>query len=184
MKEQWKTIPGFSGIYQISNYGKVKSLNHKVYHSDGKNRIQKGRVLKQFQRGKGYKKDNGYLSVSLTFNGKKNTFSVHRLVALAFVENPKGKPQVNHKDGNKQNNLYTNLEWVTNRENLIHAYNNNLISINYGEKHHMSKLSKKDVLQIRSLSNNGVSGSDLSKKYKISQTSISNIINFKTYKHE
>lgn len=99
--ERIKPIECYDGYY-ITSWGRVYSENISGF-------------LKPFITGK------GYLKVDLHKDGKRTHKKVHRLVAEAFVPNPANKPQVNHKDGNKQNNSYTNLEWVTNQENVIHA---------------------------------------------------------------
>ena len=102
--EIWKDIEGFEGKYQVSTWGRVRSCHH-----------NKTKILAT------YKNERGYLKVSL-FVGKKKTkkYRVNRLVALAFIPNPYDLPQVNHKDGNKENNSYTNLEWATNEINSKH----------------------------------------------------------------
>ena len=99
-KEYWKPVVGYEGLYEVSNWGRVKSL-----------KFGKERILKQSIR-------HGYYIVSLWKNGKGKTYSVHRLVAEAFIDNPDNLPCVNHKDENKQNNVVSNLEWCT------HEYNN------------------------------------------------------------
>ena len=106
---KWTDIKGYDGIYQISDNGKVKSLNRKEKYS-GFKRERKERNLKQIIRSK-------YLSVNLCIGGKTKILSVHRLVALAFVQNPENKPEVDHIDGNKLNNHSANLRWVTSKEN-------------------------------------------------------------------
>lgn len=113
-KEIWKDIEGYEGLYQVSNFGKVKSLNYK--------RQNKVKILKPSQTGKGAFKGQGYLSLHL----KNKQFKVHRLVAEAFIPNKENKPQINHKDGNKLNNNSNNLEWCTNSENQKHAWKNGL----------------------------------------------------------
>ena len=102
--EIWKDIEGFEGKYQVSTWGRVRSCHH------GKTKILTP-----------YKNERGYLKVGLSV-GKRKTqkFRVNRLVALAFIPNPYNLPQVNHKDGNKENNSYTNLEWATNEINSKH----------------------------------------------------------------
>jgi hypothetical protein len=126
MKEVWKDIEGYEGQYQVSNLGNVKSLNRFVYQLDrsGKPSISnyKGRVLKF-----GHRK-NGYLYIVLSKNNKQKKENIHRLVAKAFIPNPLNKPQVNHKDGNKKNNLIGNLEWNTMSENHKHAFRTGLRS--------------------------------------------------------
>lgn len=114
--EIWKDIPEYEGIYEISNFGRVKSLSILV---NGK-RISRCKILKNKNNG------NGYLIVSLTKDGKPKNKYVHILVGKCFIPNPSNKPQINHKDGIKCNNNYSNLEWVTQSENNIHAYKSKL----------------------------------------------------------
>ena len=120
MKEIWKDIKGYEGKYQISNKGNIRSLN---YRRTGKTKI--------LQPGKD---KDGYLLIGLRKDGKKKTYKIHRLVAEAFLENPNKKPQINHIDGNKQNNYISNLEWCTNKENMAHAYTNGLALGKHGKQ--------------------------------------------------
>ena len=111
--EVWKDIKGFEGQYQISNYGRVKSLQRK----DGRNHTWPERILR-FTVG-----TNGYCGVRLSKNGKVFPKEIHRMVAEHFIENPNNYPCVNHIDENKSNNNVSNLEWCT------YQYNNS-----YGTK--------------------------------------------------
>lgn len=104
MKEIWKDIDGYEGLYQVSNLGRVKSLIHKE------------KILHQ------YNVWSGYLHAVLYRNGIPKRILVHRLVAGAFIPNPEGNPTVNHIDGDKHNNCVWNLEWATMGENAHHAY--------------------------------------------------------------
>lgn len=122
--ETWKDVEGFEGFYQISNYGNVKSLDR----FDGIRKI-KGRNIKPNL------KQNGYLQVGLRREGERKWFSIHRLVAIHFIDNPDEKPQVNHIDCNKQNNNIENLEWVTAQGNCRHAQVNGLMNPPKGENH-------------------------------------------------
>ena len=107
METKWKAVPGYEGKYEVSDKGEVRSLN---YRGTGQ-----AKVLKPITSGK------GYLMVGLCKDGRMQWEKIHRLVASLFIPNPDNKPQVNHRDGVKTNNLASNLEWVTGGENLAHA---------------------------------------------------------------
>ena len=141
-KEIWRDIAGYEGYYQVSNLGRIRSLD-KMQNYNGSARLHKGRILKPNNDGR------GYLIVDLSKNSRSATRSIHRLVAMAFLDNPNNLPQVNHKDEDKTNNFVfvnedgsvdlnkSNLEWCT------YSYNNN-----YGtKKERTMKSSCKMVLQ-------------------------------------
>src|SRR5699024_5761663 len=113
MIEEWRDVPGYEGLYQVSNMGRIKSLDRKVKYSDGRTFIHKGIILKPGQD------HRGYLYVNLSKKGKIKPYRVHRCVAGSFLKRSPDKPEVNHIDENKENNKVSNLEWC-NRE-----YNNN-----------------------------------------------------------
>lgn len=113
--EIWKTIEGFEN-YEISNFGNLKKLPTIQKHSKDKKYLTKTKIIS------GSKTSQGYFSYSLN----KKRITTHRLVAKAFIPNLENKPCVNHIDGNKLNNHYTNLEWCTYSENSIHAFENGL----------------------------------------------------------
>lgn len=102
----WRKIKGYGDRYRISDTGKIVSNYSGIPV-----------ILQRAVIGK-----NGYYHIELYNNGIRKNFLVHRLVAKVFVPNPKNKPQVNHKDGNKINNCKSNLEWATSSENMRHAY--------------------------------------------------------------
>lgn len=118
--EIWKPIAGFEGLYEVSNMGKVKSLLkiRKTGRMGTTLRVYPERILKTS------KSPNGYIIASLCKYGKMHYFTVHRLVALAFLENKNNKDCINHMDCNKENNSVNNLEWCTRSENSIHAGKN------------------------------------------------------------
>ncbi len=101
--EIWKPIKGYEELYEISSFGRVRSLN---YYCKGKHEILKLSA-----------KPNTYLKVALRKDGKVKYYRVHRLVAEAFLPNPNNLPQVNHKDGNKQSNVLSNIEWCSPKQN-------------------------------------------------------------------
>ena len=124
--EEWKDIKGYEGRYQISSFGRVKSLN---YHGEHIERILKPEITPK-----------GYLRIDLRKNGKKGKYLIHRLVAINFIENPNNYPQVNHKDEDKTNNKVENLEWC-----------NNSYNCNYGtfrEKVSKSSKRKREIICI------------------------------------
>lgn len=110
--EVWKDIPHYEGLYQVSNLGRVKALpRERVNHTGGK-WIQPEQLMSISID------DDGYQKLSLTtINHKRKTERVHRLVALAFIDNPEGKPEVNHINCIRSDNRVENLEWVTHEEN-------------------------------------------------------------------
>ena len=119
MEEIWKDIPGFENRYQVSNFGRVKSLSRIVIRSDNKPYTHKECIMSHFIN------HWGYHIVPLSIRdgaNKQRRYMVHRLVALVFVENPNNYPQINHIDGNKDNNTPLNLEWCTNSMNQLHAW--------------------------------------------------------------
>lgn len=122
-KEIWKVLPIGNEKYEISNYGRIKTH----YLS------KEGRLMKTFSDRLGYKR------TQLSINNKNKSFLVHRLVALMFVPNPFMYNEINHIDGNKQNNYYENLEWCTHSHNMRHAVENNLLTFETGKNHHNSK---------------------------------------------
>ena len=150
--EIWKPINNYDD-YFVSNYGRIKSLK-------GKNE----RILKITHN------NFGYAQVCLSKNNKSKTFRLNRLVAEHFISNPDNLPQVNHIDGNKDNNNVNNLEWCTASYNTKHAFDNNLCI--KGEKHHLSKLTIDEVKFIKS---SDLSQRKLAKMFGVCKTTISNI---------
>ena len=115
MKEIWKDIKDYEGLYQVSNLGRVKSCERYRKTKNNGKCIVPEKILK-LNTGK-----DGYLRIDLCYNNKHKNCQVHRLVAQTFIPNPENKPQVNHIDCNRQNNNVSNLEWVTPQENTQHA---------------------------------------------------------------
>lgn len=120
MKEIWKDSVSMKGYFQVSNLGRIKSVDRIVNSSFGATRKIKGRILDHRPM------DGGYKRISIKINGKYKGFLIHRLVAEAFLTNHKNLPHINHKDGNRLNNHIDNLEWCTHQENMRHAVDSGL----------------------------------------------------------
>lgn len=132
-QEIWKDIKGYEGLYQVSNLGRVKSLERQVW-----NRFQM--INKPEKILKPRKNSKGYISYILYKNGVGKSYRAHRLTLTTFVKNVQNKPMVNHKDGQKDNNHLSNLEYNTNSENIIHALEHGL----YKDRKRRYKFNKQD----------------------------------------
>ena len=165
--EVWKDIKYYEGIYQVSNFGNVKSL--------GNSFSRKERFLKLSPQSK------GYLTVVLQKNATRKMVLTHRLVAEHFIYNTESKRQVNHINGDKTDNIVENLEWVSHRENLDHAIKNNLTL--KGEENRNSKLKDIDVIKIHCLLQKGTTTKELSESYNVSYSTIDGIITNRYWKH-
>lgn len=188
MKEIWRNIKGGDGQYKISNLGRVKSLEQKltIYnpHKDVTyTMVKPERILKL------YVNHNGYYVTNLTLNGKHKPYLLHRIMAKAFIPNRENKPCINHKDGIKTNNELCNLEWCTRAENNAHAWKTGLMdnhkNIDFnGSNNPFSKLDENEVLQIRSIYEQGWANfTELGKCYNVCRTTVSDIIKRKTWNH-
>ena len=172
--DNYKDIIGFEGFYKINEYGNIISLDRLCYTKGGYFQLRKGRLLKPSIDRYGYKK------TSLTdVNGNIRYLTIHRLVAINFIDNPNNKKTVNHIDGNKLNNHKNNLEWNTVSEQNYHAYRYNLNS-RKGELNNNSKLTYENIKEIRSLINSKTI-KEISEKFNVSRSHISNIKNNKVW---
>jgi hypothetical protein len=176
--EIWRDVDGFKDWYQISNYGRVRSLDRLTIHKDGGNIYRKGKYLNP-------KYDsNGYLNIILYKYNKAYRRLLHRLVTLAFLENPNELKEVNHKNCNKSDNKLENLEWCSRQQNVRHAVENNLCDCNNGEGNPLSKLKNDDILRMRELRDKEhLSMQKLSRIFNTTESNISSILNRKTWKH-
>jgi DNA-binding transcriptional regulator YiaG len=172
MKEIWKDISNYEGLYQVSSYGRIRSLDH----IDRLGRLKKSCVLSLRGHSSGYK------LVNLYRNSKRRSYRIHRLVAQTFIPNHNNLPEVNHKDGNKSNNFIDNLEWVTSKENSDHK-DKILGKCAKGEHHILSKLNNKEVKRIRGLLKEGkLTQQQIAEIYNVSDVTISHIKTGKKYK--
>lgn len=176
MVELWKNVIGFGNAYSVSNFGNVMRT------SPRQSRHRKIDPWKNFSPRKigVYINRGGYHQVRIWPSGAQRTVSVHRLVALAFIENPNNFSDVNHKDGNKTNNMVENLEWISRSGNVLHAISTGLQKINVGEKHGNSKLTNSAVFDIRS---SNLTPKLLAAKYNVDITLIYLVKNRKIWKH-
>jgi hypothetical protein len=177
--EEFRDVIGYEGIYQVSNIGTVKSLRRVVTTSSGRqvtiHACIRKPVIDEF----------GYVRYKLNNSTKHKNIRAHNLVANAFLpEKPTKKHEPNHKNGIKTDNRVENLEWVTRSENVLHAFRIGLkvAARVRGEKHGRSKLTTKEVLEIRGLAGE-YSCSIIGGLYKISKSQVSSIINRQKWTH-
>lgn len=172
MSEIWKDIPGYEGLYQVNNKGDIAALPKTWISGNGKSQTEPFRLMRLINR-------FGYLQVGLRKNRITKILSVHRIVAMVFVENVLNKPQVNHINGIKTDNQSDNLEWVTRSENIKHAFKIGLKS-QKGERHNSAKLKEADVIEIRSKK---LSRNEYAVKFNVHPSTISSVQNVINWKH-
>lgn len=141
---KWIDCEEFEKLYKISESGEVFSVRSGIFL-------------------KGSLSNCGYPVVTLQNKGFKKTMSVHRLVAKAYIPNPENKPQINHIDGNKQNNNVSNLEWSTHSENMKHAHEIGLARSQKGTSNNANKLSEEEVLAIKDYKTKGKGPTEISR---------------------
>lgn len=115
MEIEWKDVVGYEGYYQVSNAGEVRSMDRSIVKSNGVVQNRSGRILPQRL------KDDGYLTVRLSRESVRREYSVHSLVAHAFVDGYFSGAEVNHKDFDRTNNCFLNLEWITHADNIAYT---------------------------------------------------------------
>ena len=169
--EIWKPIKGYEDTHDVSNLGRVRrSLTAPIRGSTKRGRILKGDAA------------TGYIRVTLRSDAKSDRKLLHRLVANAFLD---GMPRqhVNHKDGNKLNNRLDNLEYVTDQENVRHAWRMGLCKAHKGSDHGGAKLTDADVNRIRRAAALGIPHASLATVFEVTETSVSYIVLGKTWRH-
>lgn len=171
MEEIWKDVKGYEGVYQVSDLGRVKSLETKVQDKNGRVRTLKERILKHVKT-----KENGQEVVSLYLSGKKERVLVQKLVAEAFLGKPlKSKNKIRHINGDAADNRASNLIYGSKSDCGIDLYRQGKLSSS-------GKLYPNQVLEIRHLlKNTGMSQRDIASKYNVSATTIRNIGNGKIF---
>lgn len=157
-------------------------VNVREYEDNYK--INKRGVIKNIKTGKTISthicKGTGYIMVNLWKNGKRKLKSLHRVLAESFIENIENNPCVNHKDGNKNNNSLSNLEWVTYSENTNHAYLNKLLS--KGEGHYKARLDTTQVIFIKYWLSLGYRQKEIAENFKVSKSLITDINTKRTWR--
>ena len=177
--EVWKDLTNYEGLYKVSNLGRLKSLDRDIEVT--------GKYLGRVMRAKGVLLKGtltagGYLRSTVVNSGKRKSHLIHRLIALTFIPNPENKPYVNHINGIKSDNRVVNLEWVTHRENIKHAFDTGLNP--RGENHSRSKLSEADVLNICTLLESGrLRHREIAIIYGVKEGAISSIKLGRTWNH-
>lgn len=181
--EEWKKVTCKGADLLVSNLGRVQSLPHSTTYTRTRNgKTQSftsnfdGRILAQCVT------KSGYFEVCLNTKGKRLKFSVHRLVGMAFCDGYKEGLHINHINGVKTDNAPENLEWVTNEDNVRHAWDTGLVDLR-GEKQPGSKLTQKQVMVIRKLLRDGVSANSLSIVAGVSASLIDLIRDGKRWAH-
>lgn len=162
--EQWRAVPGYEGFYEVSDAGRVRSLDR--IKSNG--RRSNGRILST-------PLSAGYPCLNLCRSGSQVLVRVHRLVAEAFLgPAPDPSETVNHKDFDRTNNRAENLEWLSHADNMRHAHAANRCRREYatGERHACSKLSRLDVLDIRKRAESGASDAELAREFGVTATNV------------
>ena len=166
--EKWRDVVGYEGLYQVSNFGRIK------HFWNDRETIRK--ISKNYK---------GYSVVKLSKNNQGDSFLVHVLVARAFFSKPKDKHEINHRIADKENNGVFNLEWITHAENMRHASKMGLLKNKDGLEAPRAKLTKDDVIYIRKQfikGDNEFGAHALSRKFNITPTSILDVVNYRTYK--
>lgn len=177
--EIWKDIINYEGIYQISNQGRVRSLNRIAFlrqdrYADARKVHFKGKILKNYNDGTGRR------MVGLCHYGLTKFFAVHRLVATHFIDNPNNYPVVNHKNNNHLDNRASNLEWCTTAYNVQHMYNSNR---RIKSKLKPNKLTTSDIVKIKKLLKTNITNISIARLFKVHPTTITHIKTGRNWKH-
>lgn len=176
MIEVWKSVVGYEGIYEISNFGNVRSVERVIVYEDG-------RIYNYPSRNLSFNKTvQGYNSVHLYKNCKRKNKKVHILVAEAFLDNPENLPDVNHIDGQKRNNHVDNLEWSSRYDNMRHAFETGLAN-NTGTNHGNNVYTEEQILKVKELLNLNIPYSDIETETGVKRGTIYVVKSGKQWKH-
>ena len=176
-RERWRAIRGFTGYYEVSNRGRVRSVDRRVRRAQGGKQWARSRLLSQCVLKRG-----GYLAVSLWKQGRGRTVAVHRLVALTFMSPRPPDCEINHRDGDKTNNATSNLEWVTRSENVRHAVATGLLP-RMGEANPAARLSVETVRAIKAARARGERVCDIAAAHGVQPSHVSAITTGRIWGH-
>jgi hypothetical protein len=176
--EIWKDVAGYVGYYEVSNYGKVRSVDRYVNNHKGERALRKGKVLTDTLD------DKGYVRYTFRMGKSKKMKRGHRLVAEAFIPNPNQYTIINHKDGNKANNHISNLEWCTHRQNSQHAESMGLVNHVKGSNHHKATITEDTVRAMRKLYAEGNhTQKQIAEEFSVHLSKAKHILAGRTWKH-
>ncbi len=180
--EEWKLIPWSNGLYLASNLGRIKRIYGRVKNSNARNSYRNvgGKILSQKTKKNGYKEVNLYIAPQ-----KSLMCYVHRAVYFSFNPSSDTTLEINHKNLNKSDNSLYNLELVTSKENMKHAYINGKcgLVITYGESSPRAKLTNKKVLEIREMHSKTRSINQIAKKFGIGNSQVQRIVKKQSWSH-
>lgn len=164
--EEWRPVPGFERVYEVSNLGRVRSLKF------GKKKTMVGGFTRA-----------GYRKVTFLLDGEQTTHLVHRLVVDAFLPHDPARQQTNHKNGNKADNRLENLERASPSDNRRHALDVLKVTIHRGSSHSATHLVERDVITMRQMERDGWSHRDIARRFAVSHGAVQAICSRKNWKH-
>jgi hypothetical protein len=176
----WLPIPGYEGLYEVSDNGQVRSLNHTVKKRGRANKVNEHRIRGRVLRSHPANGQGTHLAVMLSRKGKVTRYGVHNLMLRAFVGPPQPGQECCHYDGNWRNNMIANLRWGSHAENLADMARH---GVRKGARHHLAKLNDAQVRTIRIQYAAGESVTALAERYGVRHTQIGRIVRRKNWTH-
>ena len=182
MKEIWKKIvyKNVPPIYEVSNLGRIRRIAHEL---NTKNQFGEFPTKRKEKYMHFTNNSNGYPMFTPQRDKEKQAHVVHRIVATAFIPNPENKPCVNHKDFDRTNNHLSNLEWVTYRENTLHATQNGVLVSYKGRESNLAKYTEKQVREVYNLCKSGLSQSKAGAVVGMPRPTVASIMQKVSWRH-
>lgn len=177
MEEIWKDVVDFGGYYEVSSLGRIRSVS-RIVTVGNRSWVMPSKIRKAS------KNKYGYLIINFRVGGENTTCILHRVVAKAFIPNPNHLPEVNHKNGIKSDNNILNLEWVTSKDNVKHAWVNKLIKKpRHGPYNSKAKMSYEKITELKTLYDSGnYTLTELAKRINVSRTTLGDAFKGRTWK--